>query len=260
MRARLLLGVLISLIVLILGCGGGGGGGGGGNNGGVIVSAITIEAVFSSNNQPVDPSSITVGDNIKFQAVGYDINNVRIIVGSTGWDTTDVGNQAGVLSSNGSYTAQNQSATTYTVSCTETLNNTTIFKNYQVLAATPRVSGKVVDTNGFAVPNIVVQFLDASNAVVGTATTNGTGVFTGSTTNAAVKAQIQSGSVNTTTHLQSFSYNGANFSPLVVGCGPSIGPISGNSIFSMPFNMVLYAKFNSGGGLNPPPPPPGGCN
>lgn len=262
MRVRVFLGVLISMIVLIIGCGGGGDGGGGnnGSNGGVIVSAITIEAVFASNNKPVDPNSIMVGDNIKFQVAGYDINNQRIVVAASGWATTDASNQAGTLSANGNYSAQNPSVATYTVSATESLNNSTLFRNYQVLAPSPRVSGRVIDTNNNAVPNVVVQFLDASNNVVGSATTNGIGVFTGATTSSAVKAQIQSGSINTNTYLQSFSYGGANYSPLVVGCGPAIGPISGNQVFSLPNNLVLYAKFNSGGGLNPPPPPPGGCN
>lgn len=247
--------LLVLVLLLVIACGGGGGGGGsssGGNAG-----PPRVEAVLASNpDQPIDPLNIQVGDTVQFQVVSYTNAGVRQVTAGTTWTTTDNGNQAGILSSDGVLTATaSTSGTKYTVTAN---GNSSLTGQYQVKNIQAILTGSVVDTNGLPVSGAILTFYNSSLVEVAEVKTAYNGYFRASVPNTARVANFKAFSLPKAKYFRSFSYAGKRYTVLETTCSVAI-PTPVNGTTSSLGVFTVDAAF-TGNIANPPPPPPDGCS
>jgi hypothetical protein len=240
------------LALLIFGCGGGGSSGGNGGGTGTL-NDIRVESVFAADpGTIVDPLNIQVGDTIRFQVVGYDDNDNRVILNASNWRTTDAARQAGQLTQAGVLTATASSnGTRYTVSANAA--GAVRSRQYEVRPSQARVRGRVVDaTSGLGIDNIQVRFYNDAGTVVGSVRTAFDGTFLASVPLAATRFHLDPQTVPNA-YYNSYSFAGLRYAPTIGTCTAPLPPLSMGLTTNLPANISLPRA------SGPPPPPPTGC-
>ena len=250
--------VLLAVLIVAIACGGGGGGGGTGVTDGSDGGFVTVraEATQAGNTgHQVDATNIQVGQSITFVVAGYDSSNVRTILTSTNWTTTDNGNTVGTLSADGSFSATAASNSTFTA--TGSANGTTYSINYKVHPVQATATASLIDQNGAPAANVKVLFYNGANVVVASATSAFDGSLTASVPTSAVRFNIDPTTLPTSLYFKSYKLHGLRYSALITSCTAPL-PALTNGV-STNIGAIIIDVLMTGGIVNPPPPPPDGC-
>ncbi|HEY3783191.1 MAG TPA: hypothetical protein VGL56_19095 [Fimbriimonadaceae bacterium] len=118
---------------------------------------------------------------------------------------------------------------------------------------TATINGTVTDDQSADLGGVVVQFYNSAGTLVGQATTASNGTFSAAVSSSAVSFGLSSGSINTLSEFESYTYGGLRYDPLITGCYAPIGTLQTNQVVQLSSIVVASQK-------NPPPPPPNGCS
>lgn len=248
-------GVFVLAIAFGTGCGGGGGGSS--SDGGSTGATIRAEAALAASpSTPIDPVNIQVGETIAFQVVSYDASNVRTILSSTGWTTNDNGNQAGILQTDGTFSATTSSGVTiYTA--TGTANAKTYSLGYRVKPVQAQVTGTVMDSNGLTAAGVKVVFYNAAGVESSRVTTQYNGTFRASVPATATMFNFDTASLPTSRYFRSFTFQAKRYSALIKSCSAPLPALTNGTTTAL--GIITVDASHTNGVLNPPPPPPNGC-
>ena len=143
-------GLLLPLAPLFLTACGGGGGGGNPNPGVDLsdLSRVRIDAILVPSDAAVDPSTIFVGETVKFRLTGIATGDVRQFVDVRGF-STDAPGSAGRISSDGTFIA---SGTSNPFTVRVTVGGTTYTTTAQVKPVQAIVTGFVRTLEGLPAP------------------------------------------------------------------------------------------------------------
>src|SRR5579885_2233700 len=204
---KFLVPTAVLILILCIAAGTGCGGGGGGTTGNETTTTggpPRAEAALAADpNHQIDARNIQAGQSVQFEIVNYDSNNVRHILSSSNWTTTDNGNSAGTLQSNGLFTATASSNGTV---FTATGTNAGVQYNlpYQVTPVQAIATASVIDDNGAPAAGVTVLFYNSAGVVVGRSTTSVDGSLEASLPTTAVSLNIDPTTLPTSLYFKSF--------------------------------------------------------
>lgn len=251
---------LLVVFILAIACGGGGGSNSTTNTTTSTTTGGTTkaEAVLAGNpSQIIDPLNIQVGETIQFEVVHYTAANVRSVLASSNWTTTDNGASVGTLSPSGVLTASASSPGTFTATGTSGGSNFSI--NYLVKPIQALVSGTMLDSNGDPVSGVSIVFYTAGGTPVGRVKTASNGTFRASVPTTATKFNLDPTTMSFDKYFKSFVFSSKRYSALIAtSCAAPLPPLT-NGV-TTPISTVTVDAAMTLGQHNPPPPPPNGCS
>ncbi|HEY0866162.1 MAG TPA: hypothetical protein VGE01_02215 [Fimbriimonas sp.] len=241
--------MVVSLLILVFGCGGGGGGGDDGGNGG-NGGYTRIQVVALSAGKYIDTENLRPGQTVQMRLIGYNSANELTVLNATNWRTNAPASVA-TINASGSLTAVATSNTAYTVSAT--FEGKTYSAPLRVRNSVATVTGKVRTSGGKAVGGATIVFYDGPGEFA--REVGRTRVAVDGTFRAQLPASAKTFSVDLsdlTGYWDQFFYNGGEYSTVTPGCYADLPNFTTGQTVALPADIVLRAK--TGG---PPPPPPG---
>jgi hypothetical protein len=246
--------LLLVVLVLAVACGGGGGGN---NTPPPPQGTIKAEAVLAGTpSQIVDPKNIQVGETIQFEVVSYSASNVRTVLSSSNWTTTDNGATVGTLSSTGVLTTSASANSIFTA--TGTAGGKQYSINYEVRPVQAIVTGTVIDSNGNAAPNVRVNFLNSLGTIVASSTTAQNGSLWASVPTSATQFNLDKSTLIVGVYFKSFVYAGHRYTALISTCNAPLPALTNGVTTSL--SVITIDAAMTLGQNNAPPPPPDGCS
>lgn len=246
--------LLLAAFILAIACGGGGGS----NTVTPPPQGLTkAEAVLAGTpSQIVDAKNIQVGETIQFEVVNYSAANVRTVIPTSNWTTTDNGSSVGTLSSSGVLSASASANSIFTASTT--VNGTTYSIAYEVKPVEAIITGTVIDSNGKPAPNVVVDFYNSLGSIDATSTTAQNGSLWASVPLNTTRFNLAVSSMPISTYFRSFVFGTKRYTALVTTCtAPLPALASGVATHISPITIDAAITL---GQHNAPPPPPTGCS
>ncbi len=243
------------MFILAIACGGGGASGG--TNTTTTGGVTKAEAVLASTpGQIIDAKNIQAGQTIQFEVVNYSSTNVRTVLASSNWTTTDNGASVGTLSSSGVLSATAPAASVFTA--TGTANGQQYSISYLVKPVQATVTGTVIDSNGNPASGVTVNFFNSAGNKVSAATTAQNGSLWAAVPASAKSFNLEKATLSTTLYFKSFVFGPHRYTALIATCNAPLpvlatGVTTNLSVITIDAAMTL-------GQHNAPPPPPDGCS
>jgi len=242
--------VLLSLSVLLVGCGGGGGGGGGGGSTTGQYTSLGVTG-YTTNSQMLDPHDLIPGDVIQLDITGFNSKNVLVVLPVSGW-RTNAPSSVATLGSGGLLTAVSASPTTYTIEVT--VAGTTYTSGLVVTAQHDLITGLVRNPSD-GIGSAIVDFYNAAGHQVGQAYTSRDGTFRASVPSTSTKFTIDMSAADPGNYYYypQFTYGNEEYLEATTCLTPLPTTLSAINPTPLP-NPIVPAERTLG-----PPDPPTGC-
>ncbi len=205
----------------------------------------------------VDPTNMQVGDSVIFHLAQFDLTTSTYkTLPSAGFQTTDTNQTAGTLNGQtGAFTAlASTNGKNFTIS------TSSLGKQYNALyGVTPvqaRVTGTIIDSNGFDVEFAVVLFFNSGGTQVGQTTCQVNGTFNGSVPLTATRFNLQASSLNSSHYYIAFNYGAGSYGPLIAGCNAPLPALTSGHAAGLTAPIIVPTVSDANGNQNSPPPPP----
>ena len=245
--------LLLVVLVLAVACGGGGGS----STPPPPTGVTKAEAVLASTpGQIIDAKNIQAGQTIQFEVVSYSPANVRTVLASSNWTTTDNGASVGTLSSSGVLSATASSANTFTA--TGMVGSTPYSINYMVKPVQAIVTGTVIDSNGNPAPGVTVNFFNSLGTKISSATTAQNGSLWASVPATATSFNLDKSTLSTALYFKSFVFGPHRYTALIATCNAPLPALTTGVTTNL--SVITIDAAITLGQHNAPPPPPDGCS
>ena len=254
--------MLLTAVVLALGCGGGGGAPGGGTTGGGGTGATPAPGIYIEFISPsgawMDPLNLRVGDTGSAVIASYDSLGGRSALPGSDWQSTAPGNVT--IGALGNFQVFSSPGAVFTIQGTASTPAPTVYSQAAAVpVSTTVVNGRLVELGLFTglptskgIPHVRVDFFNNVGIIVGSARTMQNGTFSALVPTTTQELMVDGSSVSTTIYHRSVYYATKTYSPADTGCRITVGPVGAGPV-NLPASMGL--PLASGG----PPPPPNAC-